>query len=93
MYLDRGSLSTWVSKYGILHKTQLAWFDNATSLSKPGGSCLLKQASSVSLVRSDTRFWGLLHRAARNRSQERARRLAGPRRQISPAQRASRSAL
>eukprot|EP01046_Picozoa_sp_COSAG06_P010314 COSAG06_NODE_562_length_14275_cov_28.599041_8_plen_117_part_00 len=35
VYLDRGSLSTWVTKYGLLHKTQLAYFDNEASLNTP----------------------------------------------------------
>ena len=28
VYLDRGSLSTWVTKWGQLHKTQLEYYDN-----------------------------------------------------------------
>ena len=54
IYLDRGSLSTWVTKHGILHKTQLAYFDNDSSLLQPGGSFALKQATTVSMVRLPT---------------------------------------
>ena len=54
VYLDRGSLSTWVTKHGMLHKTQLAYFDNETSLAKPGGIFLLKQATTVSMVRGSS---------------------------------------
>lgn len=54
VYLDRGSLSTWVTKYGVLHKTQLAYFDNEASLANPGGVFLLKQATTVSMVRGSS---------------------------------------
>lgn len=50
VYLDRGSLSTWVTKHGILHKTQLAYFDNDSTLDRPVGCHLLKQATTVTMV-------------------------------------------
>ena len=58
VYLDRGSLSTWVTKYGVLHKTQLAYFDNEASLAKKktGAVFLLKQATTVSMVRGSRQF-------------------------------------
>lgn len=59
VYLDRGSLSTWVTKYGVLHKTQLAYFDNEASLAKPGAVFLLKQATTVSMVRGSRQFASL----------------------------------